>query len=32
MEDALFSSEEGWILVLVRWWLLEGFSCDVLKF
>lgn len=31
MEDALFSSEEGWTLVLVHWWLLEGFSCDILK-
>lgn len=26
-----FSSEEGWTLVLVRWWLWEGFSCDILK-
>lgn len=25
-----FSSEEGWTLLLVRWWL-EGFSCDILK-
>lgn len=26
-----FCSKEGWTLVLVHWWLLEGFSCDILK-